>query len=104
MSDDEGTGRLIGRVKEHGSKVSILRLQPPDDGVAASDLDETLTINVERDRGQRLPPGPGYGLGDSLVNSPLRACWRISTAAEPYHPSMGKAMTIPSPSFGHPPN
>jgi hypothetical protein len=44
-------------VKEHGSKVSILRLQPPDDGVAASDVDETPTINVERDRGQRLPPG-----------------------------------------------
>src|SRR5260370_23691965 len=57
MSDDEGTGRLIGRVKEHGSKVSILRLQPPDDGVAASAPDETLTINAERDPAQPLPPG-----------------------------------------------
>lgn len=29
--------------------------------------------------------------------------WRISTAAETFQPSIGKAMTIPSPSFSHPP-
>src|SRR5438552_14995404 len=38
VTDDEGTGRLIGRVKEHRTKMCVLGLEPADNGIAASDL------------------------------------------------------------------
>src|SRR5205807_73048 len=39
VTDDEGAGGLIGRVKEHRSKMCVLGLQPADNGIAASDLE-----------------------------------------------------------------
>jgi len=63
VSNDEGAGGLVGRVKEHRSQIPVLGLQPADDGIAPSDVDETLAIDVERDRCQRLLPGAlGVGL------------------------------------------
>src|ERR1700682_4823977 len=57
VPDDEGAGGLIGRVKEDRSKIPVLGLQPADDGIAASDIGESVAIDVERDRCQRLLPG-----------------------------------------------
>src|SRR2546430_6305607 len=57
VTDNEGTGRLIGRVKEHRTKISVLRLEPADNGIAASDLGKTLAIDVERDGRDGLLPG-----------------------------------------------
>ena len=57
VTDDEGAGGLIGRVKEHRSKMCVLGLQPADNGIAASDLGKTLAIDIERDGRHGLLPG-----------------------------------------------
>src|SRR4029077_4634092 len=46
VSDDEGAGGLVGRMKEHRPKILLFGLQPADDGIAASDVDEALAVDV----------------------------------------------------------
>src|SRR6266571_7589074 len=56
MTDDEGAGGLIRRVKEHRSKISVVGLEPADNGIATSDLGKTPAIDVERDGRHGLLP------------------------------------------------
>ena len=66
VSDDEGAGGLVGRVKEYRAKIPIFGLQPADDGIAPSDVDEALAIDVERDGCQGLLPG---ALGVTILSA-----------------------------------
>jgi hypothetical protein len=67
VPDQERAGRFVGRVKEHRPKVSILRLEPADDRIPTSDVDKAGTIDVERERRQRLSPGTlGIDAGDAV--------------------------------------
>src|SRR2546423_131813 len=66
VPDDERASRLVGRVKEHGPKVSIGRLQSADHGVPPSDLDEAIAVDIERDGRQRPAPGPFGLIADAI--------------------------------------
>src|SRR6202022_4013994 len=57
VSDEEGAGGLVGGGKQHRPQVPVVGLKTADDGIAASDVDEALAVDVERDRCQRLLPG-----------------------------------------------
>ena len=54
-------------MKQHRPKVPVVGLKTADDGIAASDVDEALAVDVERDRCQRLLPGAlSVGLIDAV--------------------------------------